>query len=109
MAIQAEIYADNDADIEVTDIPSGLTVEWFIAQVSGGNPPPPSATAIHAEVSGTCTEPTPGTYKGVLQGAAITSQLLPSYGNQQVALIVRVGQDLRVYGLTTVRAAKLVQ
>lgn len=112
MAIAAEIYADNDADILIEDLPAGLSVEWGIVPLgAGGTPPGPSVslTAIDADVSGAATENAgpPVTYTDVLEGAAITAHLLPTYQDQQVALVVRVGQDVRVYGITTVRAARL--
>lgn len=111
MAIASEIYADNDADIEVTDLPTGLTVEWGIVALGvGGTAPAPSVAlnSINAAVSGTLTESgTPPVYSGVLEGAAITAHLLPTYEDDDVALVVRVGQDLRVYGTTTVRRGRL--
>jgi hypothetical protein len=111
MAIDDEIFADNDADIVVDDLPTGLTVEWGIVAMGGGGVPPGPAvalTSINAAVSGTLAEAgSPPVYSGVLEGAAITAHLLPTYANQQVALVVRSGQDVRVYGTTTVRASRL--
>jgi hypothetical protein len=114
MAIDEELYADNDAAIEVTDLPTGLTVEWGIVPLGpGGAPPGPAVAldAIHADVSGTLTEDPgpPVRYHGVLEGSAITARLLPTYADMEVALLVRAGQDVRVYGLTTVRAARLAR
>jgi hypothetical protein len=111
MAIDPEIFADNDADLLVEDLPTGLTVEWGIVAMGGGGVPPGPAvslTSINAAVSGTLSESgSPPVYTGTLEGAAITTHLLPTYTNQQVALVVRAGQDVRVYGTTTVRAARL--
>jgi hypothetical protein len=111
LMIDPEIYADNDSDIEVADLPTGLTVEWGIVPLGpAGAPPGPTVAldVIDDAVSGTLTESgTPPVYRGTLEGAAITTHLVPTYDGEQVALVVRVGQDVRVYGLTTVRAARL--
>lgn len=120
MAIALNIYPDNDADIVVAGLPTGLTVEWFLAEMGVDETPPPvTATAINVAVSGTCSEvgvlpdsavglvtADPPYYVDVLEGAAITAHLLASYLNVQIALIVKVGQDLRVYGTTTLLVAR---
>jgi len=99
MAIAAEIYHDNDADVVITDLPTGLTVEWFIGATAA------ATTPVNAAVSGTCGEAgDPPVYTDVLEGAAITDHLTPDV---EYFLIVKVGQDLRVYGTTTVRALRL--
>ncbi len=122
MAIAEEIYCDNDADIVVTDLPTGLTVEWgIVALGAGGTSPAPSVAldSINAAVSGTLTEtPTQPDgadvsstgiyYTDVLEGAAITAHLLATYVDVEVALVVKAGQDVRVYGITTVRKGRLV-
>jgi hypothetical protein len=111
MAIDPEIYCDNDANIVVDDLPTGLTVEWGIVPLGvGGIAPAPSVPldTINAALSGTLAESgTPPVYAGVLEGAAITAHLFGAYEDEQVALVVRVGQDLRVYGTTTVRRGRL--
>jgi len=111
MAIDSEIFADNDSDLSVTDLPTGLTVQWGIVALGTlGTAPAPSVAldSINAAVSGTLTGAgDPHVYSGVLEGSAITAHLLPTYQDQQVALVVRVGQDLRVYGTTTVRRGRL--
>jgi hypothetical protein len=126
MAIDPEIYADNDANLAITDLPTGLTVQWGVVALGvGGDPPGPSVAldSINAAVSGNTTEtgtkpawmtakglPDSSTgiyYTAVLEGAAITAHLLGTYEDEQVALVAKSGQDARVYGLTTVKAAKL--
>ena len=111
MAIDTEIYADNDAQITIDDLPTGLTVQWgVVALGAGGSPPAPSVAlnSINAALTGTCSEAgTPPVYSAVLEGDAITTHLLPTYAGLLVALVVRVGQDLRVYGTTTVMPARL--
>lgn len=122
MAIDPEIYADNDADIIITDLPTGLTVQWGIVPLGTGGAAPAASvqvSAIHVDVSGTCAEtgtqpantPLSSTgryYTATLEGSAITARLLPTYANTSVALLVRAGQDVRVYGVTTVREGRLV-
>lgn len=111
MAIDSEIYADNDADLTVTDLPTGLTAQWgIVALGAGGSAPAPSVAldSINVALSGTLAEAgAPPVYSGVLEGSAITAHLLPTLEDQQVAVVVRVGQDLRVYGTTTVRRGRL--
>jgi hypothetical protein len=127
MAIQEEIYGDNDANVGAIDLPTGLTVEWGIVALGAGGTAPDNTVAIdsiHADVSGTMAEtgtkpawmvakgyPDSSTgryYDDVLEGSAITARLLPAYKDETVALLVKVGQDVRVYGTTTVRDGKLV-
>jgi hypothetical protein len=111
MAIDPEIYADNDADLTVEDLPTGLTVQWGIVALGvGGIAPAPSVAldSINAALTGTMSEAgAPPVYSAVLEGAAITDHLLSTYEDEQVAFVVRVGQDLRVYGTTTVRRGRL--
>jgi hypothetical protein len=106
-----DVFADNDAALTVSDLPSGLTLEWGVVPHPVGQTDPSTAlTAIHPDVSGTCTEQpgAPITYTAVLEGAAITARLLPQYRDRLVALVVRVGQDLRVVRTLRVRAARPV-
>jgi hypothetical protein len=98
MAIDPEVYFDNDADIEVTGIGNGRTVLWHLATASNSN------TAVNAAVSGSMTESPAGTYKATLQGDAITTHLTP---DTTYYLVIRVGQDLRVFGQTTCREVRL--
>ena len=99
MSIAAEIYHDNDAAISIADLPTGLTVEWFVGATAA------ATTPVNAAVSGTCGEAgDPPVYTDVLEGAAITDHLT---ADQEYFLIVKVGQDLRVYGATTARALRL--
>ena len=111
MAIDPEIFPDNDADVIIDDLPSGLIVQWgIVALGANGTPPAPSVSldSINAAVSGTCSEAgTPPVYSAVLDGAAITAHLLPTYEGLLVALVVRDGQNLRVYGTTTVMRGRL--
>jgi hypothetical protein len=74
-----------------------------------------STPAVSGTLTGTGTKPddfsgedssTGHYYTATLQGDAITTHLLPTYEDTSVALVVRVGQDVRVYGTTIVRAAR---
>ena len=111
MAIDLEIYPDNDADIIIDDLESGLSVQWGIVPLgAGGDSPDPGVAldSINAAVSGTCTEAgVPPVYSAVLQGSAITAHLYPAYKGMKVVLLVRYGQRLRVYGTTTVAPGRL--
>lgn len=99
--IDPEIYHDNDAAILVEGLPSGLVVEWLIGATAG-------ASAAVGGCSGTLTEGVDGDaqviYTGVLQGSDITDDLTP---DTAYFPIIKVGQDLRVYGTTTCRAVRL--
>lgn len=102
MAIDPEIYFDNDADLLIEDLPTGLTVDWFIGTTNA------AATAVHVDVSGTLVEGVGAAsaviYTGVLEGAAITANLT---AGTEYFLIIKIGQDLRVYGATTPLAVRL--
>lgn len=101
MAIDAQIYPNNDAKILIEGLPTGLTVEWFIGADA-------DATSPVGDCFGTCAEGTDGDdnviYEDVLEGSDIADDLTDSV---EYALIVKVGTDLRVYGLTTVMANRL--
>lgn len=101
MAIDPEVFFDNDADLLVEDLPTGLVVEWFLGATE-------TASTPVGGCSGTLTEGVDGDlnviYEGVLQGSDITDDLTPG---TKYYYIVKVGQDLRVYGETTCRAARL--
>lgn len=105
MAIASELFPDNDAAITVTDLPTGLTVNWLVAATNS-----PTATAINGALSGFMTEDpaTAGRYTATVQGADITTYLVPTYTNQTVYVIIKVGQDVRVSMPTVVRASRTV-
>lgn len=98
--IDPEIFFDNDAELVVSDLPTGLTVSWHLAISADSNTP------VNVAVSGTLTETAgpPLTYRGVLEGAAITEHLT---ADQLYYLVIRSGQDLRVVGPTTCREVRL--
>jgi hypothetical protein len=121
--IQREIHPDNNAVLCVALPQTGLTVEWFLSELAAdGKLPGVEATPIHEQLAGTLeeTEERPdwltaddvpldyagAYYVGTLLGSAITAQLWPAYENRRVALICRVGQELRVGGTTTVRRTR---
>jgi hypothetical protein len=91
----ATLYHDNDADLTVKKLPTGLTPNWAVVTDPAAFPVIP----VHGSLSGTLTYvPATRSYDDVLEGDAITSHLPPTdevTGLPVYAIVVWWGANVR--------------